>query len=68
MGREGGNWNTQEMRGLYGTRVWKGTLQANDLVIGCERFEVGGGTRVFLRHDMWCGEGALNITFPTPTI
>lgn len=29
----------------------------------CTRFEVRDGTKISLRHDMWCGDTTLKVAF-----
>ena len=58
-------WTTSDIRGGFGTGLWKdirknwSTLSQNAI------FSLGDGRRLCFWKDIWCNEVALSITFPT---
>ena len=60
-----GGWTTDDIRGGFGTGLWKdirknwSTLSQNAI------FSLGDSRRLRFWKDIWCGEVALSTTFPT---
>ena len=51
-------------QGPYGVSVWKFIRKGWDTFHSHCSFLVGDGQRVKFWHDWWCGDRALNATFP----
>ena len=55
-----GGWNTGDIRGGYGTGLWKNIRKDWQNAV----FSLGDGRRLRFWEDIWCGEVALSNTFP----
>ena len=64
-GEENGGWNTSDIRGGYGTGLWKDIIKEWLTLSQNTSFSLGNGRRLGFWKDSWCGEIALCNTFPT---
>ena len=64
-GEENGGWNTSDIRGGYGTGLWKDIRKEWLTLSQNTSFSLGNGRRLGFWKDSWCGEIALCNTFPT---
>ena len=64
-GEENGGWNTSDIRGGYGTGLWKNIRKEWLSLSQNTSFSLGNGRRLGFWKDSWCGEIALCNTFPT---
>ena len=60
-----GGWCSGECRNSFGIGLWKEIRKGWDMVRLNAKFVVGVGSRVRFWKDVWGGEEALCITFPT---
>ncbi|XP_040992740.1 uncharacterized protein LOC121239540 [Juglans microcarpa x Juglans regia] len=61
----GGEWCTREGNGSYGVGVWKHIRRGWGVFSRHTKFLVGEGTRIKFWRDIWCGEEALAVAFPS---
>ena len=60
-----GGWHTHDLRGSYGTSLWK-EIRKEGLVFSQNVvFSLGDGRRINFWSDVWCGVEALCNRFPT---
>ena len=53
---EDGGWNTNDIRGGYGTGLWKDVIKECDTFSQNTTFSLGNGRRLDFWKDSWCGE------------
>ena len=59
-----GGWNTGDLRGGYGTGLWKDIRKGWHTLSQNVVFSLRDGRRLRFWKDIWCGEVALNNAFP----
>ena len=59
-----GGWNTGDLRGGYGTGLWKDIRKGWHTLFQNVVFSLGDGRRLRFWKDIGCGEVALSNTFP----
>ena len=62
--RIGRGWNTGDIRGGYGTGLWKDIRKDWHTLSQNAVFSLGDGKRLRFWKDIWCGEVALSNAFP----
>ena len=60
-----GGWHTRDLRGGYGTSLWKEIRKEWPDFFQNAAFVLGDGRRINFWSDVWCGGEALSIRFPT---
>ncbi len=50
--------------GPYGVSLWKKICKDWDSFRRFISFDIGDGSRISFRHDVWCGEVTLKVAFP----
>ena len=63
-GESSGGWHTCDLRGGYGTSLWKEIRKEWTSVFQNSVFALGDGRRISFWKDAWCGEEALCARFP----
>ena len=64
-GEENGGWNTRDIRGAYGTGLWK-VIRKEWLTFSHNSIsDLGNGRRLGFWKDPWCDETVLCYAFPT---
>ena len=64
-GEENGGWNTRDIRGVYGTGLWK-VIRKEWLTFSQNSIsDLGNGRRLGFWKDPWCDETVLCYAFPT---
>lgn len=51
--------------GAFGVRVLKNIRKGWDSFSRFTKFVVGDGSKISFWHDLWCGDTALKVAFPT---
>ena len=64
-GESVGGWHTYDLRGGYGTSLWKEIRKEWFGFIQNVVFVLGDGRRITLWNDVWCGEESLSSSFPS---
>ena len=64
-GEEVGGWNTRDIRGGYGTGLWKDIRKEGLTFSQNTTSSLGNGGRLGFWKDPWCGETVLCNAFPT---
>ena len=64
-GEEGGGWYTRDIRGGYGTGLWKDIRKEWFTFSQNAIFSLGNGRRLAFWRDPWCDETLLSHAFPT---
>jgi hypothetical protein len=59
-----GGWSSKEVLGTYGVGVQKHTRRGWDKFSNFVHFEMGVGSKVSFRHDIWCGDSPLKLCYP----
>ena len=59
-----GGWNKGDIRGGYGTGVWKDIRKGRHTLFQNDVFSLGDGRRLRFWKDIWCGEVTLSNAFP----
>ena len=54
-----------ESRDNFGTGLWKEIRKDWEVILDNTKFLIGDGSRVRFWKDIWCGEEALCMAFPT---
>jgi len=57
--------NKSKLIGTFGVGVWKFIRKGWDSFSGFTRFVVGDDFKINFWHDLWCGDMALKVAFPT---
>ena len=65
LGNRMGGWCSGECRNSFRTGLWKEIRKDWEIVRLNAKFVIGDGSRVRFWKDVWGGEEALCITFPT---
>ena len=60
-----GGWSMGDIRGGYGTGLWKEIRKEWPLFFQNATFSVGHDRRISFWKDIWCEEELLSSTFPT---
>ena len=60
-----GGWHTRDLRGGYGTSLWKEIRKEWLGFIQNVVFPLGDGRRINFWNDVWCGEETLSSSFPS---
>ena len=60
-----GGWHTRDLRGGYGTSLWKEIRKEWFVFLQNAAFVLGDGRRINFWSDVWCGGEALSNSFPT---
>ena len=60
-----GGWHTTDLRGGYGTSLWKEIRKEWPIFYQNAIFALGDGRRINFWNDVWCGGEALRNRFPT---
>ena len=60
-----GGWHTRDLRGGYGTSLWKEIRKEWFVFFQNAAFVLGNGRRINFWSDVWCGGEALSNRFPT---
>ena len=60
-----GGWHSRDLRGGYGTSLWKDIRKEWFLFFQNAAFVIGDGRRINFWSDVWCGGEALSDRFPT---
>ena len=63
-GESSGGWHTCDLRGGYGTSLWKEIKKEWPSFFQNSVFVLGDGSRINFWKDVWCGEEALCARFP----
>ena len=63
-GESSGGWHTCDLRGGYGTSLWKEIRKEWPSFFQNSVFFLGDGSRINFRKDVWCGAEALCARFP----
>ena len=58
-------WHTRDLRGGYGTSLWKEIRKEWFSFFQNAVFALGDGRRINLWNDVWCGEESLISSFPS---
>ena len=64
-GEEDGGWNTRDIRGGYGSGLWKDIRKEWITFSQNPTSSLGNGRRLGFWKDPWCGETVLGNAFPT---
>ena len=64
-GKEGGGWNSREVREGYGVGFWKEIRKEGSLLLKNASFVVGDDRRVRFWKDIWCGNSPIREAFPS---
>ena len=64
-GESVGGWHTHDLRGGYGTSLWKEIRKEWLGFLQNAVFALGDGRRINFWNDVWCGEEALSNSFPS---
>ena len=59
-----GGWNTGDLRGGYGTSLWKDIRKGWHTLLQNVVFSLGDSMRLQFWKDIWCREVALSNAFP----
>ena len=59
-----GGWHTSDIRGGYGSSLWKDTRKEWPSFVKNSNFALGNGRRINFWMDVWCGEEALCVRYP----
>ena len=60
-----GGWHIRDLRGGYGTSLWKEIIKEWFVFFQNAAFVLGDGRRINFWSDVWCGGEALSNRFPT---
>ena len=63
-GESFGGWHTSDIRGSYGTSLWKDIRKEWPSFFQNSVFALGDGRRINFWKDVWCGEEALCVRYP----
>ena len=63
-GESSGGWHTRDLRGGYGTSLWKEIRKEWPRFFQNSVLVLGDGSRINFWKDVWCGEEALCARFP----
>ena len=58
-------WHTRDLRGGYGTSLWKEIRKEWSSFFQNEVFSLGDGKRINFWKDVWCGEEAMCSRYPS---
>ena len=64
-GESSGGWHTGDLRGGYGTSLWKEIRKEWPSFFQSSVFALGDGKRINFWKDTWCGGEALSARFPS---
>ena len=64
-GESSGGWHTGDLRGGYGTSLWKDIRKEWPSFSQSSVFAIGDGKRINFWKDVWCGGEALCAMFPS---
>ena len=60
-----GEWYSGESRINFRTGLWKEIRKEWEVILKNAQFVIGDGSRVSFWKDLWCGEVALCMVYPT---
>jgi len=60
-----GGWCSLEPTGAFGVGVWKNIRKGWDSFSRFTRSVMGDGSKISFWHDLWCGDTALKVAFPS---
>ena len=63
-GESSGGWHTSDIRGGYGSSLWKDIRKEWPSFLQNSVFALGDGKRINFWKDAWCGEEALCVKYP----
>ena len=64
-GESNGGWHTRDLRGGYGTSLWKEIRKEWPSFFQNAVFSLRGARRINFWKDVWCGDEALCSSYPS---